>query len=130
MDPQLPPSAALGPGDVADLALVAFTAILASVVVSSAFAYLRDRGRLRLAARLLDAGQPVPAALFDHRPDSDLVRGVVLLATAVGVALYFLTGTRPELARAAIVPAAIGLGYLVGRRLERRRPATAAPPEA
>lgn len=120
MDP--PSIAPLGPGDVAEITLFIFTAIFASVAVSAVFAFLRDRARLRLVARLLDKGQPVPEGLFDRRARSDLVRGVVTLAGAVGIAAFFATGDHPELARAALIPGAIGAGYLVGHWLERRRP--------
>jgi hypothetical protein len=111
----------LGPGDLAEITLLIFMGIFACVAVSALFAFLRDRARLKLAARLLDRGQPVPAGLFDRRASTELLRGVVMLAAAVGVALFFLSGDNPELARAGLVPGAIGAGYLVGYWLERKR---------
>jgi hypothetical protein len=118
VQPELP---RLGPGDLAEIVFFVFMFVFASVAVPALLAYLRDRARLRLAARLLDRGQPVPPALFDRRTSTEVVKGTVLLATALGVAAFFLTGDQPELARAALVPGAIGGGYLVGGWLERRR---------
>ena len=111
----------LGPGNVADVALVAFVGLFASVAVVALFAYLRDRARLALATRLLQQGREVPPSLFDQRPRSERVRGVVLLAAGVGIAVFFLLGDDPSLARAGLVPGAIGGGYLLGWWLERRR---------
>jgi len=111
----------LGPGDLADLALVVFVGVFASVAVVALFAFLRDRARLRLAKDLLARGEPVPPGLFDHRATSELARGIVLVATALGIAVYFALGPEPALARAALIPGGIGIGYLVGHRVERRR---------
>jgi len=113
----------LGPGEIADLAFLVFIGIFAIVAIASLFTYLIDRGRVRLAAKLLAEDKPVPPSLFDRRPQSELVRGIVLVALGVGVALYFALGGELALARAGLVPGAIGAGYLIGYRLEQRRAA-------
>ena len=112
---------ALGPGEIADLTLLVFAGIFATVGIAALFAYLGERARVRLAAKLLEQHQPLPPALFDRRARTELVRGVVLVAGGIGVALYFLLGDDPGLARAGLVPGALGAGYLVGYVLERRR---------
>lgn len=114
-------AAPLGPGEIADLTLIVFAGIFATVGIAALFAYLGDRARVRLAAKLLEQHQPLPPGLFDRRARNELVRGVVLVAAGIGVALYFLLGNEPALARAGLVPGAIGAGYLAGYLLEQRR---------
>src|SRR5262245_30920521 len=115
--------APIGPGETVDIALTLFLCMFACILVVAVFGYLAERSRLRFATRLLAAGQPVPPSLFDRRPRSELVRGIVLVAAGVGIALYFALGGDFALARAGLVPGAIGIGYLVGRTLESRRDA-------
>ena len=51
-----------GPGEIADLTLIFFAGVFATVGIAALFAYLGERARVRLAAKLLEQHQPLPPA--------------------------------------------------------------------
>ena len=71
------------------------------------------------ALKLVEKGQPVPAALFvDQRePHSNLRRGVVLIMAGLGISLsLYLFGM--QFWTFGIIPLFMGVGYLIVWKLE------------
>ena len=73
------------------------------------------------AMRLAEKGQPVPPELFlgADEPFSDLRRGVVLLSLGLGLALFMYQVDKPW--SIGLIPAFMGIGYLVVWKLEAGR---------
>jgi len=87
---------------------------------------LRFRGeRTRLiyetAVKLADKGQPVPPELFQNlnQPSSDLRRGLVL--TLFGIALSISLFEIGTFWTFGLIPAFMGIGYLIVWQFERRQ---------
>ena len=120
---------------------VAGCAMVLGIVVAGVWSGIRTReieGQERLAAIAKGmAPPPTPAelAIMHGRPDANLARrransrraGIVLLATGAGLALFFIVlsivvQVREVLsgAAAALIPLAIGVGFLVDTRIQTR----------
>jgi Domain of unknown function (DUF6249) len=109
---------------------IVFTTLFgAPVMVVAAimfFSYLKSRSLHRTVRTMVEKGQEVPAALFAAPPviraRSDMRRGVVLLM--VGLGLMIFLGAVNDWEGGAwslgVIPAVIGLGYLLVWKLEGR----------
>ncbi|RMG94630.1 MAG: hypothetical protein D6705_15695 [Deltaproteobacteria bacterium] len=100
---------------------LAFVSIFGAVVVLVAWMRLAaENRRLDVVRRLVEAGRDVPPQLLTGTAIMDLRRGIVLMAAGVGLVLAgWLVHSRAW--AVGIVPACIGMGYLVSYRLGLRR---------
>jgi hypothetical protein len=95
-----------------------FLGLLALVVIAVGRMRLQtEQRRLDIVCRLVEQGLPAPRSLLEGPARRDRRKGVVLVFAGVGMlAAGFVLGDR-GLAAAGLVPAFIGLGYLVSYRL-------------
>lgn len=102
-----------------------FVGLLAIVAVALGRMRLQtEQRRLDVIRKLVEQGLTPPSALLDGPARSDRRKGIVLLFAGAGlVAAGLLLGDR-AIAAGGLVPAFIGIGYLVSYRL-----ATAPPKE-
>ena len=94
------------------------------------FSYLKSRSLHRTVRMMVEKGQEVPAALFAPPPAvrarSDLRRGVVLLMVGLGLMIFMgaINDWEGGAWSLGVIPAVIGLGYLLVWKLEGRRDKT------
>ena len=81
----------------------------------------RERQRQETLRAFVEKGAPIPPELLVSQVTrSDLRRGIVLIATGVGLGIVLaLVTPKPELASLGALPGLIGVGYLVAWKLER-----------
>ena len=94
------------------------------------FSYLKSRSLHRTVRTMVEKGQEVPAALFAPPPvvraRSDLRRGVIFLMVGLGMMIFFgaVNDWEGGVWSLGVIPAVIGLGYLLVWKLEARRDKT------
>jgi hypothetical protein len=83
----------------------------------------RDQRRFQALQQMIDKGLPIPPDLLASPAGSDLRRGVILISTGLGVALFFkmLVGATPGLWTIGGIFVFIGLGYLLAWKLEGKQ---------
>ncbi len=112
---------------------IVFFATIIGVVFLVMWARMRRDGRLHETLRaMIDKGVDIPPALLvpqQAKPD-DRRRGVLLVTTGVGLCV-FLQIVAPSGTQAwavGLVPAFLGMGYLLAAFLDRGRRAPTSPP--
>ena len=91
------------------------------------FSYMKQRSLHRTVRMMVEKGQEVPPGLFATPPviraRSDLRRGVVLLMVGLGLMIFFgaVNDWENGVWSLGVIPAVIGLGYLLVWKLETRR---------
>ena len=96
----------------------ALALIFATVVIVVRMRLAGESQRLELARHYLEQGREPPLELFPSAAQSDLRRGVILIAAGVGL---LVTGAiSGGLGVVGLVPGFVGLGYLVSYGLARR----------
>lgn len=100
---------------------IAFLGLAAVVVVALArFRSQLEQRRLELARHFVEAGREVPRELLAGLARNDLRRGLVLEFASLGLLAAALVSGERWLAPSGLVPAFIGIGYLVSYRVARR----------
>ncbi len=100
---------------------LAFVGVFGFVIVAvSWMRLLSENRRLTVVQRLIEAGREVPPTLLTGTAIMDLRRGIVLVAAGVGLSLAGLL-IHSRAWSIGVVPACIGIGYLVSYRLGLRR---------
>lgn len=100
---------------------IALFALSAVVVIALARMRLHaENKRLDLARRLLEQGLEPPRGLLSGPARNDLRRGLVLGFAGIGLTIAGLVLGDRGLAAGGLVPAFIGIGYLVSYRLAAR----------
>lgn len=89
-----------------------------TVVVVMRMRLRGEERRLELARRFIEQGLTPPAELFPSAAQSDLRRGVVLVAAGLGI--LAASGSGGHFGAIGLIPGFIGLGYLVSYTLSRR----------
>jgi hypothetical protein len=117
------------PEDIAELA-IPLTALLVVLIIVVTSLYFRQRSRdLRHRERMaaLEKGMELPPEPLPGR-NTYLLRGLVWLFTGVAIGIFFLAMSTadkdPELPAAAtlgLIPAGVGIAYLVVYRVEGKR---------
>jgi hypothetical protein len=115
----------VSPGELVPI-VVPIASFGTTVVIVAIVLYFRLRAtRLKheLVRIYLDKGQPVPPLVLGEgrSPNADLRRGLVLLATGVSIAIAFALGGQGQVVGLGVIPALIGVAYLVVWRIERAR---------
>ena len=110
---------------------VSVSAIVAVVAISLIFRYRTQRLRQELYASFLQKGEPIPAELLPGRAqrgkaNADLRRGMVLLLGGIGLSLALCLAHESSNAGVGIIPALIGVAYLVVWKVESRANAESA----
>ena len=111
-----------------------FGAPVMIVAVIMFMSYLKARSLHRTVQRMVEKGQPVPAALLASpvlpRPRSDMRRGIILVMIGVGLMLFCAAASDWEGGAWAvgIIPFLIGLGYLLVWKLEGKKNVSSPPP--
>lgn len=101
---------------------LAFIAILGVVVVAIIrLRHATARRRLDLARRMVEQGMEPPADLMGTNVGNDLRRGLVLVATGMGLLAASSLGGSGHLSPAGLIPGFIGLGYLASHRFAGRK---------
>ena len=96
----------------------ALALIFATVVIVVRMRLVAESRRLELARRYLEQGREPPLELFPSAAQSDLRRGVILIAAGVGLLVTGAISEGPGVV--GLVPGFVGLGYLVSYGLARR----------
>ncbi len=102
----------------AGIALFALAAVV--VVALGRMRLVAENKRLELARRLLEQGVEPPRGLLSGPARNDLRRGLVLGFAGIGLTIAGLVLGDRGLAAGGLVPAFIGIGYLVSYRLAAR----------
>lgn len=100
-----------------------FMSVLAGIALVMWFRAKSERRRQEMLKFLVEKGQPVPAGLLGPArkpPTSDLRRGLVMLGAGVGIGSALLAAHQAETAGLGLIPACIGLGYLLTWKLEAK----------
>lgn len=99
-----------------------FLLLIFSAVVLTAVRSRRAtiRQRLELARSMAERGLQPPAELLRAGAAHDLHRGILLLATGVGLLLAAYFAQVPGLSPAGLIPICIGGGYVLSHRLSLR----------
>jgi hypothetical protein len=102
--------------------VASFGAIVAVVAIVLFFRYRTQRLRHEMYRVFLEKGEPIPPELLGRRAsqNGDLRRGLVLLGGGVGLTLAILLAHQPEAAGFGLIPALIGVGFLVVWKIELR----------
>jgi Domain of unknown function (DUF6249) len=110
------------------LAVFGFPVAIVAVIMFSTWA--KTRSLHRTVRMMVEKGQPVPPELLSSpaaapvtvRPWYDLRRGIVLVSVGVGVVMFFgiSAGWDNGVWALGLIPALIGLGYLLAWRLAYR----------
>lgn len=82
-----------------------------------------------LYTKSLEMGQTIPENFFDEpkkqtNPSSNLKKGVLWLAVGLAISLYFLIVKNYEPLIVGILPAFVGVGYLLVHFLEKPKPSS------
>ncbi|MEE9385293.1 MAG: DUF6249 domain-containing protein [Nannocystaceae bacterium] len=100
---------------------IVFLAVLALILLSAIrFRYVMARRRLELARRMVEQGLEPPSELWGASARGDLRRGIVLLCAGAGLLLASRVSGRSVLSPMGLVPAFVGLGYLLSYRFAPR----------
>jgi hypothetical protein len=102
---------------------VTFCTLTVMVAIVLYFRYRSQRLRQELYTSFLERGAPIPAELLASKPRTgsvDLRRGMVLLLGGIGLSLSLLLAHLPEGSGFGLIPALIGVGYLVVWKMESR----------
>jgi hypothetical protein len=108
------------------LAIFGFPVAIVAVIMFSSWA--KSRSLHRTVRMMVEKGQPVPPELFASRagtplrPWYDLRRGIILLAFGIGTIFFFgvTAGWDNGVWALGLIPAIIGLGYILTWRLANR----------
>lgn len=103
---------------------VSLGATIAIVAVVLYFRYRGQQLRQDLYKAFLDKGEPIPAALMAGKVregNADLRRGLVLLLGGSGICASLLLAHLSEVAAFGLIPALIGVAYLLVWKLEARK---------
>jgi hypothetical protein len=109
--------------------IASFGMVIAIVCAGLYYRFRAQGARQDLIRSYLERGQPVPPALIDPpaKPTGDLRRGLVLVAAGIGISLASMVAHNTEGAGVGLIPALIGIAYLIVWKIERKeRPASAA----
>jgi hypothetical protein len=101
--------------------IAAFGALSAIVVAILYFRYRSQRLRQELYASFLDRGVPIPAELISAKPrkhNGDLRTGMVLLLGGFGLSVALLLANLTSGAGFGLIPALIGVAYLLVWKVE------------
>jgi hypothetical protein len=103
---------------------IVFACPVAIVLIVLYYRQRRIRQLHQTLAVMIEKGVPIPQELLGRevrqRP-SDLRRGIILIATGLGL-LGFLLGQKDEAWGLALIPLLIGFGYLLVWKLDQHRP--------
>jgi hypothetical protein len=115
--------AAADPPAVAIVVPVAFfLAVIGVVALALAHGVRKDRQRHETLRLMIEKGATIPPELLTPpvRKRSDLRKGIILVSTGAGIAAMMALLERSEpVWGIGLVPALIGVGYLIAARLER-----------
>jgi len=103
-----------------DLRGVGFAFLGLAAVVMIAFGRMRlatEQRRLEVARRLIEKGFEPPDGLFMAPAHRDLRKGVVLVFAGLGLVIAGMMLGDRGMAAGGLIPAFIGIGYLVSYRL-------------
>lgn len=111
------------PGMAPLIVAIVFGFPVAIVVVVLIFRQRRNAMLHKTLAAMIDKGVPIPPELLtpaERRPKSDLRRGITLVATGIGMVVFFAL-QHEEVWGLGLIPLLIGIGYLVVWRLDPNR---------
>ena len=105
---------------------VTYGAIIAIVAIVFYFRYRAQQMRQELYKTYIEKGEPIPEALLG-RPapqarNGDLRRGLVLLAGGFGLSVALFFAQERDAVGFGLIPALIGIAYLVVWKVERSSP--------
>jgi hypothetical protein len=100
-----------------------FGATTAIVAISLYFRFRSQRLRQELYASFLEKGAPIPRELLpggvSRKGSADLRRGLVLLLGGIGLSLSLLMGHQPDGIGFGLIPALIGVAFLIVWKIEK-----------
>ena len=111
-----------GPGIVL-ICLLPFLFVTTIVIVQARAKKEESKRRYDLYTKSLEMGQTVPEHFFDEpkkaNPSSNLQKGILALAVGIALIIYFTIVHNNSALIAGIVPAFVGIGYLLVHFLEK-----------
>ncbi len=121
----LDPHQAAGAVDCHDLRGVGFAFLGLVALVAIAMGRMRlatEQRRLDVARRLVEQGFEPPDGLFTAPARRDLRKGIVLIFAGLGLVVAGMMLGDRGMAAGGLIPAFIGIGYLVSHRLAMTEP--------
>ncbi|MCA9706269.1 MAG: hypothetical protein KDK70_10510 [Myxococcales bacterium] len=121
----LDPHRAAGPAECTDLRGVGFAFLGLAAVVIIAVGRMRlvhEQRRLDLARTFIEKGLEPPEGLLSAPARRDLRKGVVLVFAGLGLVVAGMMLGDRGMAAGGLIPAFIGIGYLVSHRLATPEP--------
>ncbi len=106
--------------------IAVFGTIVLLTAIPLMLGYRKEVLRHRTMREMVDQHQPIPPQLLSSNrlPRSDLRRGITLIATGLGLALFFTLfsglASFSGLWAVGLIPGLIGVGHLVVWKLERK----------
>ena len=95
---------------------------IAIVAVVLFFRHRKNAMLHRTLALMIERGTPIPSELFtpeSKKQPSDLRRGIILVMTGLGIALFFVARHDNNWGL-GMIPLLIGVGHLIAWKLERK----------
>jgi hypothetical protein len=106
----------------------AFTSPVALVALILAYKHRKLRMKHETLLKLAEKGVPIPPELLSEsgpRPNSDLRRGIILVAVGLGLSIFMAQVGNGAPWAIGLIPAFAGLGYLITWKLEQQDAGTA-----
>jgi hypothetical protein len=102
---------------------VCFFTALAVIIAVMHFRSRAEQARHAMVRFMVEQGRDVPKELLapPRRPSSLLLRGLVLLAAGIGLGVALLLAGERDIAGFGIIPALVGIAFLVTWRVESGR---------
>ena len=105
------------------ICLLPFLFVTTIVIVQARAKKEESKRRYDLYTKSLEMGQTVPEHFFDEpkkaNPSSNLQKGILALAVGIALIIYFTIVHNNSALIAGIVPAFVGIGYLLVHFLEK-----------
>lgn len=116
----------LGSGAIVLICLLPFLFVAVIITLSVRAKNAESKRRYDLYSKSLEMGQTVPEHFFDEpkkvNPSSNLKKGILWFVIGAGILISFIVMNQKEALIVGIVPAFVGIGYLLVHFLDKPKP--------
>lgn len=114
----------LGPAGIVIICMLPFAMVVIIILINSRARSIESKRRYDIYMKSLEMGQTVPDHFFElpvskRSPSSNLKRGVICLAVGLALVVSYLVMKQNGFLIGGIIPAFIGVGYLIVFYLEK-----------